>query len=99
MKIANRDARKHTQQLKEFQGSNLYGATRARLYVVFSYGEHYPMFIYDPSTQTWYENTTRWSVTTSKHRMQSHPLTDTEKRSNEEMKDLINQAYRQRSQQ
>lgn len=41
------------------------------MYVVYSYGEHWPLFVYHDGV--WYENIDRYSVTTSKHRSQAHP--------------------------
>lgn len=46
-----------------------------KLYVVHTYDA--PLFVYDPDTSYWFENTTRYSVTSSKHRSQLHPHTDT----------------------
>lgn len=71
MKIANRDARRHVQSRTTFVGSNLFGATFHDGYAVFSYGFHWPLFIH--SNGMWFENEERHSVTTSKHRSQSHP--------------------------
>lgn len=71
MKIANRDARRHVQSRTAFVGSNLFGTTIGDNYAVFSYGIHWPLFIY--SNGAWFENEERHSVTTSKHRSQSHP--------------------------
>lgn len=39
---------------------------KAGIYVVYSYGSHYPMFIYDLETDQWFINGDRYSVTTSK---------------------------------
>jgi hypothetical protein len=88
VKIANRDARQHVQRLHPFEGNNLYGhyfcvnpssvLMGDSGYVVHSYGPHWPLFIamtlepYGPTV--WFENKERHSVTTSKHRSQSHPL-------------------------
>lgn len=45
------------------------------LYVVHTYDT--PLFVYDPDASHWFENTTRYSVTSSRHRNQLHPGTDT----------------------
>jgi hypothetical protein len=42
-------------------------------YVVFSYGPHFPMYVYDYQMQEWYGNKDRYSVTTSKHQTQARP--------------------------
>lgn len=85
--IPNRAARDYVQRREEFQGSHTFarckvvigeeGEVQSDLYIVYSYGEHFPMFIAetDVNTQTtrWYENTDKWSRTTSKHYGQLHP--------------------------
>jgi hypothetical protein len=43
------------------------------LYVVYSYGAHYPMYLYDYETQTWFGNETKSSVTTQRHKTQTRP--------------------------
>jgi hypothetical protein len=50
-----------------------------RAYVVYSYGPHWPLFVY--YNGIWYENEDKRSVTTSHHRSYAHPLTDTALRS------------------
>lgn len=51
------------------------------LYVVYSYGLHWPLYAYDDTLNVWYENEDRASRTTSKHRSQTCPLVNTETRS------------------
>lgn len=58
-----------------------------RMYVVYSYGEHWPLFVCHEGT--WYENSGRYSVTTSKHRSQSHPHCDTILATCDELKAFI----------
>jgi hypothetical protein len=87
MKIANRNARSYVQRLHPFQGNNLYGSYFCTNpssgdmgdsgYVVYSYGDHWPLFIamtlvpHGPTV--WFENEDRYGTTTSKHRSQTHP--------------------------
>lgn len=96
--IANRDARTYVAMRQPFQGANLYGQNErvlqhgelpVLLYAVYSYGPHFPLFVYDVRTSTWYENEDRYSVTTSKHRSQAHPLADTVKLSTAALQRLI----------
>jgi len=80
-RVANRDARRYVQERKPFAGSNTEGVwrrdsnTHTRRYVVTSYGNHFPLFIWEDGV--WYENVDRHSQTTSKHKSQLHPLCDT----------------------
>lgn len=96
-KIANGKCRDYVRNHKEFNGNNLFARvhyvslTDESLYVVCSYGAHYPLFIYHYATDTWFENEDRYSVTTSKHRSQAHPLVPTKKASTNFMKTLISQ--------
>ena len=43
------------------------------LYIVYSYGEHFPMYVYDKFVQLWFGNTDKYSPTTSKHQTMAHP--------------------------
>ena len=65
--------RQYVTARQAFHNSNrqLYGRHERGLYVVYSYGEHWPLFIYDGAQ--WLENSDRTSLTTSKHRTQTHP--------------------------
>lgn len=74
-RITNVTARKYVQEGVPFQGNNLYGEWRDGRYVVTSYGDHFPLFIWEAGT--WYENSEKITVTTSKHRAQTHPHEDT----------------------
>ena len=85
MKISNCNARPHVQRLQVFKANNLWSEwvddmntdTKDARYVVYSYDRHWPLFIYDVRCDTWFENTSKYGVTTSKHKTQSHPHTDT----------------------
>lgn len=77
MKVSNASARAQVQARIPFEGNNTFGEYLGAAYVVFSYGNHWPLFVYIDGT--WYENQERYSNTTSKHRSQLHPLEDTEK--------------------
>lgn len=76
-RVANQDCRDYVKCRQPFKGSNLFGKTEEDRYVVYSYGHHWPLFVYYRGE--WYENADRASVTTSKHRTQAHPLAETTK--------------------
>lgn len=88
-KIPNKQAREYVQELKPFTASNIFAEwitvkyreedrwKDRRIYVVFSYGKHWPLFVYDGQAEVWFENTERHSSTTSRHRSQAHPLRPT----------------------
>ena len=85
--IANRDAREYVRKLEVFRGSNIFSewyeqgidGTRdiVKRYVVYSYRYNFPLFIYEPLSDTWYENSTKYSRTTTKHKTQLHPCVRT----------------------
>ena len=78
VKIANYQASSYSGNKKEFIGSNLFAEWRTgkdghARYVVFSYGNHWPLYIWDTTTEQWYGNFSRYGVTTSKHFGQARP--------------------------
>lgn len=92
MKVANWNARENVQQLIPFKGNNTFAMNVGNAYVVYSYGEHWPMFAH--INGQWYENGDRYSVTTSKHRTQLHPHTDTKIVSVDEIRDMVRLEHR-----
>ena len=74
MKIANKDASEYINRCEPFKGSNTFAEKHTdNLYVVYSYGYHFPMYVYDYSIREWYENSDKYSSTTSKHQSQCRP--------------------------
>ena len=71
-RIANQDARSAVESLQEFKGSNTFGRVLSdRCYVVYSYGEHFPIYAY--INGQWYGNKDKYSQTTSRHQSQLRP--------------------------
>lgn len=56
-----------------FQGSNMYAEWRGKCYVVFSYGSHFPMYIYDPEAGIWFGNRDKYSTSTTRQQSQARP--------------------------
>jgi len=84
IKVSGWKARPYAQNGINFTNHNgqLYGTwLTPNLYVVYSYGPHWPLFVYDTTLNLWYENEDRASRTTSKHRSQTFPFATTELRS------------------
>ena len=85
VKISNFNARGYVQRLVEFKANNLWSEwvddgntdTQDARYVVYSYDRHWPLFIYDVLSDTWFENASKYGVTTSKHKTQANPLVPT----------------------
>ena len=75
-RVNNSDSSYYINRLIEFDGSNMYSRYTNHdetVYVVFSYGRHFPMWIYDHNTNQWYGNKDKFSRTTSKQQGQSRP--------------------------
>lgn len=71
-RIANRSCRTSVEDRVEFDGSNLYARIlQNKVYVVYSYGEHFPMFAYIGGL--WYENSDRPSASTARHKFHARP--------------------------
>ena len=101
MKTSNKDARELVNGLTDFKGSNTFAETNAPhdtrptwLYVVYSYGYHFPMYIAewlkdeDSSRATWYENIDKYSQSTTRQQSQTRPTAPTVKMNTEQMKQL-----------
>jgi len=72
VKIANKNGRGYVKGCWAFQGSNVFGRWESRAcYVVYSYGEHFPM--YAKIRGAWYANKDKYSVSTSRHQSQYRP--------------------------
>ncbi len=82
-RIANKNASGYVRRRREFKGSNLFGTYLDDRYVVYSYGEHWPLFVH--INGAWFENQDKYSRTTSKQKRQAHPDADTVKLSTEQM--------------
>ena len=78
IRTTNRNSSDYVRNGVPFKNSNgqLYGHwVSPSLYVVYSYGPHWPLFIYSTDTRTWYANEDKASRTTSKQYSQAFPYT------------------------
>lgn len=95
MKIANRDAREFVQKQHPFEGSNMFAQFHPESdglrYVVYSYGEHFPMYI--NCKGIWFENEDKFSRSTARHMSQARPTNNTVLLSTEWMKKLAEEGY------
>ena len=79
-RIANRDVRSYVARKEEFETNNqtIFAKERkyqdgTHVYVVYSYGNHFPMYVYDYVTGQWYGNSDKYSRTTSSHQNYARP--------------------------
>jgi hypothetical protein len=90
IRTTNKGARQYVQAKLPFTNSNgqLYAVRHTpMLYVVYSYGDHWPLFLWDGLE--WYVNEDRCSVTTSRHHSYAHPLVPTTRASTQHLRERI----------
>ena len=88
MRTSNRNSAQFAYKLLNFQANNLHGINEGRFYIVYSYN-WYPLFLYEYSTGTWYENSTKYSVSTSKQKTQVRPTYNAIERTYNEIKQML----------
>lgn len=88
-RVANIRASEYTTRKEEFRGNNTFGEWKGDTYVVYSYGYHFPMYVY--KNGQWYENSDKYSISTSKQQSQLRPRIDGEfnYKNTEELKDMV----------
>jgi len=93
MKTSNRNCRELVNRFETFKASHLFSERSENLYVVYSYGYHFPMWIavINPvsSVAKWYGNKDKYSVSTSRHASQSRPSGEIEYLSTDGMKAIL----------
>lgn len=76
-KVSNRQVRELVNSKKEFITHNgtIYAThdIAANTYTVYSYGDHFPMYVFDYDALMWVGNEDRYSVTTSRHQSAARP--------------------------
>ena len=70
-RTANKDGYSYTENRYEFKGSNTFAENNEGTYAVYSYGYHFPLYVFKDGS--WYENNDKYSVSTSKHKTQLRP--------------------------
>ena len=77
------------------EGDSGYAVFSNSGYAVFSYGFHWPLFVAVSlgGRTVWFENTDKHSVTTSKHRSQTHPHVDTTPLTVRQIRTLVQRGY------
>lgn len=89
MRIANKKASKYIRQKDVFKGNNLFSEQVKNGYVVYSYGYHFPLYVYSGIDQKWYKNIAKYSKSTSKHSSQADPEEVCEELNLQQIKGLI----------
>jgi len=102
MRVSNNKARDYVNGFKEFQGSNTFAKwwhsseesvdkieLIEKIYVVYSYGHHFPMYIYDSEQNKWIGNKDKYSQSTTRHQSQLRPSEVDMWLNTDEMKDVV----------
>lgn len=90
VRTSNKKASFHVRKREEFKGSNTFGRWEGKdIYAVYSYGEHFPIYVYNDRLSTWYENSEKFSSSTSKQQTQLHPGCECLKDTTEGLKKII----------
>ena len=79
LKTSNKNASIYTSKKQDFRGANTFGSWKVTtnknpVYVVYSYGYHFPIYVFKAGI--WYENGDKYSVSTSKQQTQLRPEID-----------------------
>ena len=79
IRTSNNKARDYVNNLEEFVGSNIFSHWHSwdegmtKIYVVYSYGMHFPMYVYDDNENVWVGNEDKYSRSTTRHQSQCRP--------------------------
>jgi hypothetical protein len=74
IKVANRSAKWYVTELQEFKGNNTFAVWESdKIYVVYSFGDHWILYIYVKEDNAWLGCDEKASISTNKHRTQLHP--------------------------
>lgn len=72
-KTSNQKCKQFVENKLEFNANNLYSHFYRNWYIVYSYGGHFPIYAFNKETGIWYENSSKYSASTSKHQNQARP--------------------------
>ena len=89
MRVSNKNAFQFINNLEAFHASNLYGEWRGNTYVVFSYGEHFPIYLWDDVAYMWVGNLDKYSRSTTRHQSQARPSDEITWLDTDAMKEII----------
>lgn len=72
-----------------FKGNSVFSEMVGDFYTVFSYGRHFPMYVFDFNINEWIGNSDKYSTTTSKHQSKCRPNNVRHWLKTEELKHMI----------
>jgi len=96
----NHSTGRYAKDKDTFSNTNktLYGrhektSRNTRIFVVYSYGGHWLLYVFDYETDRWYENSDSSTRTTNQHRSQARPTSNTLCFSKGEMRTIVRSGY------
>ena len=98
MRVSNSKARDYVNGFKEFQGSNTFGkwipqgggrVNDKQVYAVYSYGSHFPMYVWDSTEKKWIGNKDKYSQSTTRHQSLLRPSSVGMWYNTDELKEVI----------
>ncbi len=88
LRISNKNSAEYVENKVEFKANNVFAVDNGcNMYCVFSYGYHFPMYVYVDGK--WYENSDKYSVSTSKQQTQARPSYNMQYKSTKELLEII----------
>jgi hypothetical protein len=108
-RVNNSDIKKHVDKLENFETNNqtVYGIKDSNsegemfdktpsVYAVYSYGYHFPMYVYDLEAKVWLGNKDKYSRTTSAHQTKARPSQGIHQWfSTDELRTIIDQGFKE----
>jgi len=76
--LSNDEIRPYVQRRDAFKtkSGSVYSEQYHNLYAVFSYGTHFPLYVYDAVAKQWFGNQVKHSKTTTTHQRWAKPILD-----------------------
>ena len=75
-RISNREVKEYVNKRQQFitnNGTITSAISATGMYVVYSYGRHFPMYAFDADKNQWYGNSDKYSCTTTRHQSYAQP--------------------------
>lgn len=90
-RCSNSDARRFVEYRDTFETNNktMFGEWHGGVYAVYSYGYHFPMYVWDAQAHVWVGNKDKYSRTTSVHQTKARPSHVTHWMSTEQCREVI----------
>ena len=90
-KISNKNCAEFVENKVPFQANNIFtNDYNEKMYIVYSYGYHFPMYVCDIANgNIWYENSDKYSVSTSKQQTQARPSYNMQYKRTHELLEII----------